>query len=61
MKYKGSCHCKSVEFEIESDLSFISNRAHLESTNLERSQMRVVSPRYISQFVDKFEEILNND
>jgi hypothetical protein len=45
----------------ESDLSFISNRAHLESTNLERSQMRVVSPRYISQFVDKFEEILNND
>ncbi len=45
----------------ESDLSFISNRAHLESTNLERSRMRVVSPKYISQFVDKFEELLNND
>jgi|TARA_B110000444_G_scaffold176401_1_gene165057 hypothetical protein len=23
MKHKGSCHCKSVEFEIESDLNFI--------------------------------------
>ena len=22
MKHEGSCHCKSVEFEIESDLSF---------------------------------------
>lgn len=45
----------------ESDLSFISNRAHLEDANESRSKMRVVSPQYISQFVDKFEELLNND
>lgn len=42
-------------------LSIITNRAHLESSNDERSQMRVISPAYISQFVDKFEELLNND
>ena len=43
------------------DLDFISNREHLETTNDERSQMRVISPEYITQFVDKFEELLNND
>jgi hypothetical protein len=45
----------------ESNLSFITNRAHLEASNDERSQMRVISPEYISQFVDKFEELLNNE
>ena len=42
-------------------LSIVTNRAHLESSNHERSQMRVISPEYISQFVDKFEELINSD
>ena len=45
----------------ESNLSFLTNRAHLINSNESRSSMRVVSPEYISQFVDKFEELLNND
>ena len=45
----------------ESNLSFLTNRAHLINSNESRSSMRVVSPEYISQFVDKFEELLNNE
>ena len=45
----------------ESNLSFRTNRAHLINSNESRSSMRVVSPEYISQFVDKFEELLNNE
>jgi hypothetical protein len=43
------------------NLGYVSNREHLETSNIERSQMRVIAPEYITQFVDKFEELLNND
>lgn len=45
----------------ESDLGWVTNREHIEMANEERSRMRVISPEYISQFVDKFEELLNNE
>lgn len=44
-----------------SDLNYISNREHIETSNEERSNMRVIAPEYITQFVDKFEELLNNE
>jgi hypothetical protein len=47
--------------EPSSNLKYISNREHLENSNEERSRMRVIAPEYISQFVDKFEELLNNE
>ena len=43
----------------DSNLFFITNREHLETANDKRSSMRVIAPEYISQFVDKFEELLN--
>ena len=45
----------------ENNLSYVSNRAWLENANDERSRMRVIDPQYISQFVDKFEELVNNE
>jgi hypothetical protein len=47
--------------EPSSDLKYITNRAHLEESNDERSRMRVIAPEYITQFVDKFEELINNN
>lgn len=47
--------------EPESNLSYISNREWLEETNDERSLMRVIDPEFIGQFVDKFEELINNE
>ena len=44
-----------------SDLKYITNREHIETSNEERSNMRVIDPEYISEFVDKFEELLNNE
>ena len=42
-----------------SDLSFITNRAHIEASNSARSNMRVIDPKYIRQFTDKFETLIN--
>jgi hypothetical protein len=42
-----------------SDLAFISNRAHVEQANMERSNLRVIDPNYIRQFTDKFETLIN--
>ncbi len=47
--------------EPSSNLKYVSNRAHLEESNDERSRMRVIAPEYITQFVEKFEELLNGD
>ena len=40
-------------------LSYQSNRAYLEEKNDSRSQLRVVDPKYITQFADEFERVLN--
>jgi len=45
----------------ESDLNYVTNREYLINSNDERSRMRVIDPQYIGQFVDKFEEIINNE
>ena len=43
----------------ESDLAIVTNRAWLEQSNDERSRLRVIDPEYISEFVDRFEELIN--
>ena len=43
----------------ESDLAIVTNRAWLEQSNDERSRLRVIDPEYISDFVDRFEELIN--
>lgn len=45
----------------ESNLSYVSNRSMLENSNDERSRMRVIDPEFMSQFIDKFEELINNE
>jgi len=40
-------------------LSYQSNRAYLEDTNELRSKLKVVDPKYIRQFADEFEDMLN--
>ena len=42
-------------------LSFRTNREYLFDTNEARSQIRVVDPKYITQFADKYEAIINNE
>lgn len=49
-----------VEGGIQSgQLSFVTNRAYLEEVNELRSKIKVVDPRYIRQFADEFEDMLN--
>ena len=43
------------------ELSFRTNRAYLFDTNEARSQIRVIDPKYITQFADKYEAIINNE
>jgi hypothetical protein len=43
----------------ESDLAFITNRQHLEDSNDQRAQLRVIDPAFIDSFVDRFEELIN--
>ena len=44
----------------DADLDFTSNREYLNELNEERSLIRVIQPEYISQFVEQFENILND-
>lgn len=43
------------------ELSFRTNRSYLFDTNEARSQIRVIDPKYITQFADKYEAIINNE
>jgi hypothetical protein len=43
------------------ELSFRTNRAYLFDVNEARSRIRVVDPKYITQFADKYEAIINNE
>ena len=44
----------------DADLDFTSNREYLNELNEDRSLIRVIQPEYISQFVEQFENILND-
>ena len=44
----------------DADLDYTSNREYLNELNEERSLIRVIQPEYISQFVEQFENILND-
>ena len=61
-KEKKFVKVKSISYEF-SDLiqSLESYYFILINSNDERSRMRVIDPQYIGQFVDKFEEIINNE
>lgn len=49
-----------VEGGVQSgQLSYQSNRAYLEEVNEARSKIKVVDPKYIRQFADEFEDMLN--
>jgi hypothetical protein len=45
--------------EASSNLSFVSNRSFVNELNEERSRIRVVDPKFIDQFADEFEKLLN--
>jgi len=44
----------------DSDLDYTSNREYINELNEERSLIRVIQPEFISQFVEQFENILND-
>jgi hypothetical protein len=41
------------------DLSYVTNRAHTIEENDEHSKIRYIDPAYVEQFVDQFEELIN--
>lgn len=43
----------------ESDLSYVTYRAHEEELNEQRSRIRYIHPNYINDFVKRFESLLN--
>ena len=42
-------------------VSFRTNRAYLFDANEARSKIRVIDPKYITQFVDKYKAVINNE
>ena len=44
-----------------SELEFQTNRSYLFEVNEARSQIKVIDPKYITQFADKYEAIINNE
>lgn len=44
-----------------SELEFQTNRSYLFEVNEARSKIRVIDPKYITQFADKYEAIINNE
>jgi hypothetical protein len=46
--------------EPSGELSFHTHRNHLFTSNEARSSMRVIDPKYITDFVEKYEAIINN-
>ena len=46
--------------EPSGELSFDTNRSHLFAANEARSKIRIIDPKYITQFVEKYEAIINN-
>jgi hypothetical protein len=44
----------------DADLDFTTNREYINELNEERSFIRVIQPEYISQFVEQFENTLND-
>lgn len=47
--------------EPSGELSFRTNRAYLFDANEARSKIRVIDPKYITQFADKYKAIINNE
>lgn len=47
--------------EPDGELTFQTNRNYLFETNEARSKIRVIDPKYITQFADKYEAIINNE
>ena len=43
------------------ELEFQTNRSYLFEVNEARSKIRVIDPKYITQFADKYEAIINNE
>ena len=44
-----------------SELEFQTNRSYLFEVNEARSKIKVIDPKYITQFADKYEAIINNE
>jgi len=47
--------------EASGELSFDTNRTYLFDANEARSKIRVIDPKYITQFADKYEAIINDE
>ena len=45
--------------ESMNNVAYITNQAHLEQLNFDRSTIRTISSQYIEQFVEDFEELIN--
>jgi len=41
------------------NLSFVTNRAHLEETNDKNAQIRYIDPAHMNQFVNAFKDLIN--
>ena len=45
--------------ESMNNVSYITNQAYLEQLNFDRAQIRTINSKYIEQFVEDFEELIN--
>lgn len=45
--------------ESMNNVGFITNQAYLEDLNFQRSQIKIIAPNYIEQFIEEFERLIN--
>jgi hypothetical protein len=45
--------------ESMNNVDYITNQAYIEGLNFDRSQIKIISPKYIEQFVEEFERLIN--
>ena len=55
----GASHGLADGLDAMTSVSYVSNQAYMEELNVKRSRIRVIAPKYIEQFVEDFEELIN--
>ena len=50
---------ENIEYKINAELDFVTNRQYIYEQNDNRSLIKVIQPEYINVFAEEFENLIN--